>query len=191
MPGQQYDESAGIKLSIKWKLTMVMTLLMIILVSLLTYIQITHQREILEKELQKRIGLMEENLEVRGKSFMVNLLHQVENDIAGNNFSGVIETIKSSVEHSEEVKYAVLLDVNGNIFVHTRFPDNPQNGAKDIRNRLAADKLKIIPTEYREEDESVIEIVEPVHISAQCFICANWTWKSGNSNRRSGKKLVM
>ena len=53
---------------------------------------------------------MKENLIERGKSFIINLSQQVENDIAAFNFSGVMEVVKENVKNNKEIKYAILMD---------------------------------------------------------------------------------
>ena len=81
-------ESVQIRWSIRWKLIAVMTVLVVSLMLILTFIQISSQKSVLEEELKKRIALMRENLSERGKSFSTNLAQQVENQIAALIFPG-------------------------------------------------------------------------------------------------------
>ena len=62
------------------------TLLVVTLVAILSYTQISNQRKILEMELKKRIALIRANLVERGKSFIINSSQQVENDLAALNW---------------------------------------------------------------------------------------------------------
>ena len=59
--------------SIKWKLMAVITVLVVSLVAILSYTQISNQKRILEAELAHRIELMKANLIERGKGHIVNL----------------------------------------------------------------------------------------------------------------------
>ena len=71
----------------------VITLLVFTLVAVLSYTQISSQRKILEMDLNERIELMRANLIERGKSFIINLTQQVENDLAAfNRAPGMMQT---------------------------------------------------------------------------------------------------
>lgn len=156
-----------VKWSIKWKLVVIITVLIVSLVAALSYIQISSQKRVLERELNNKINLMKENLIERGKSFIINLSQQVENDIAAFNFSGVIETIKDSVENSREIKYAILMDSSGKVFIHTQKPELAQTElAGELEQKVLSHKELAVMT-YREENEPVIEIVKPVQISTE------------------------
>jgi hypothetical protein len=98
----------AIRWSIKWKLIAIITLLIVLLVATLTYMQVASQKRIMEHDLDNRIELMKENLIERGKSFIINLAQQVENDIASFNFSRVTAVVKESVKNNRDIKYAVL-----------------------------------------------------------------------------------
>ena len=87
MSKNEKNDLTMVRWSIKWKLMAIITVHLVGLVAILSYIQISTQKEMLEDELNKRITLMKENLKERGKSLIVNLSQQVENDIAGFNFN--------------------------------------------------------------------------------------------------------
>jgi len=167
MTNQTPNSPRPVKWSIKWKLMAIITVVMICLVAVLSYIQISSQKMIMEAELNSRIGLMAENLIQRGRSFSANLSQQLENDIAGFNFSGAVAAINESVKGSKEIKYAILMDSGGMVFVHTLKPELAQTTLSGERDRkaLSLDKQEEIP--YEEGDESVIEIVKPIQISTE------------------------
>ncbi len=154
-----------VRWSIKWKLMGIITLLVLALVALLSYAQISSQRRILEMELNQRIALMRANLIERGKSFIITLSQQIENDLAAFNLSGVMQALKESVESNKEIKYAILMDASGVVFMDTHRPDLTQTRLTGGRDREALKQNKIAVTTYREGDESVIEIVKPLQIS--------------------------
>jgi len=93
--------------------------LMVFLVVILTYMQISSQRQLLVEALDKRVVLMRENLIERGKSLSTNLTQQVENDIAAFNFSGAMEAVKSRAESNQEIKYAILMNAAGETLINT------------------------------------------------------------------------
>jgi signal transduction histidine kinase len=160
------DKKITIRWSIKWKLIAIMTILMVSLVAILTYIQISSQTQMLEDELNKRITLMKANLIERGKSVIVNLIQQVENDIAAFNFSGAMEAVKVRAENNEEIKYAILMDSTGMVLINTLDPDSVQ-GELTERDTEALNQEDMTVMEYKEGDESVVEIVHPIQISTQ------------------------
>jgi signal transduction histidine kinase/FixJ family two-component response regulator len=151
--------------SIKWKMMTIFSILMVTLVILLTYIQVTTQRQILENELQQRTILLKENLTERGFHFITNLTRQVENDIASYNFSEAVELINRAAQEDKELQTAVLMDSHGQVFVHTEKPALIQSFLTDQRDRWAASRKKLSVQEYHESDDVRVEIVHPVQIS--------------------------
>ena len=143
----------------------IITLLVFTLVAVLSYTQISSQRKILEMELNERIALMRANLVERGKSFIINLSQQIENDLAAFNLSGVMQTLKESAESNKEIRYAILMDSSGVVFMDTHRPDLIQTQLTGERDRRALDQSKVTVMTYREGDESIIEIVNPLQIS--------------------------
>ncbi len=116
----------------------IITLLVFTLVAVLSYTQISSQRKILEMELNERIALMRANLVERGKSFIINLSQQIENDLAAFNLSGVMQTLKESAESNKEIRYAILMDSSGVVFMDTHRPDLIQTqltGERDTGGR--------------------------------------------------------
>ncbi|MDM8552548.1 methyl-accepting chemotaxis protein [Desulfobacterales bacterium HSG2] len=156
-----------IKWSIKWKLMTMITLLMLSFLTVLTYFQISSQKRLMENELGRRIELIKENLTVRGKNFITHLSAQVERDIASFNFSGLMEGVKSGVENNQEATYAILANSSGTVFIHTLNPDLVQTELTGERDKEALEKTEISVAEYKEENESFIEIVRPVQISTE------------------------
>jgi PAS domain S-box-containing protein len=110
---------------------------------------------------------MRENLIERGKSFIINLSQQVENDIAAFNFSGVTAAITDSVDKNKEIKYAILMDSSGKALIHTRQPDLVQTELTTERDQeaLKQKNLKVVMN-YQEDNDQVIEIINPIQISA-------------------------
>jgi len=155
----------SVKWSIKWKIMAIMTVVMTCLVAVLSYLQISSQKAILEAELIRRIGLMTENLIERGRSFTGNLSQQVENDIASLNLSGAVAAVTEGVKNSDEIKYAILMDREGMVLVHTLQPALVQTelSSERARNALRLNGLEAI--RYKEGGESVIEIAKPLQIS--------------------------
>jgi len=158
-----------IRWGIKWKLMATITLLMVSMLGIFTYFQVSWQKTLIENELDKRIALMKENLTERGKNFVKNLSQQAEKNIASFNFSAVIEDVKNGVNANREIMYAVLTDSSGMIFVHTLNPDLTQTQLTEEKDREALKKPDMTVSEYREKNESLIEIVSHIQISTEIW----------------------
>ena len=169
MSEQQVYDTIQIHWSIKWKLMLGMTVLIVSLTLILTTIQISSQKAVLEGELEKRIALMRENLIERGKSFIITLDQQIENDIAAFNFSGLLEKVEASVQTVEEIKYVILLDASGTVYIHTEHPELVQTelDLNNPRNIFALQQQEVKEAEWTEDGEAVIEIDSPIQISMQ------------------------
>jgi signal transduction histidine kinase/DNA-binding response OmpR family regulator len=151
--------------SIKLKAMTFLSILMICLISVLTYIHLSEQKKMLERELQKRIIIMKENLIERGKSFIINLSGQIENEIAAYNFSGVVETVKNAAKANQDIQYALLTDASGRIFVHTKKPELVQKRLMEKNQLQAIQQRHLMVTEQMEENDAVIKISAPLQIS--------------------------
>jgi len=159
------NEQFNVTLSIKWKLIALMTILMVGIIIILTGFEISSQKKMMEEELGKRIVLMKESLTERAKTYISNLVQQIEKDIAAYNFSGVTETVKNSTDNNKEVRYAVLISSSGSVIAQSQRPVPTQSDIFRERNGEALKQADMTITEYEENNESVIEIVVPVKIS--------------------------
>lgn len=154
-----------VRWSIKWKLILLMTVLIVCLMVILTYVQISSQQAVLQNELTKRIALMHENLIERGKTTAATLAQQVENELASFNFSGIHQTIADVAASQGELKYVIATDAAGVAYVHTLRPELLQSELTSDRDRLALQQKEISVFEYDEEDGGVVEIVTPIQFS--------------------------
>ncbi|MBF0225680.1 MAG: response regulator [Desulfobacterales bacterium] len=153
--------------SIKWKLAFAITFLTVSLAVILTYTQISLQKKLLNNELDKRIELLKSNLVERGKSFIINLTGQIENDIASFNLSRVIEIINDSVKNNKEIKYVILLSSSGRVYVHTSRPDLINKTLNSKIDLIALSKENLDVFSYTENNEPVIEVVNPIKVSTE------------------------
>lgn len=143
----------------------VLTGLMVCLIALLSYIQMTAQRQMLETTLQDRIHLMKENLTAGGKAFISSLTGQIENEIAAYNFSGVVEVIETSVAENKAVISAVLMDASGKVIHHTQNPDSVQTYLENEKFQWALKQKTLQHRYYQDGAETFIEIASPIQIS--------------------------
>lgn len=178
--------------SIRWKLTGIISLILIAVVSLLTWMHISVQKKMMEEELRKRSVIMKQFMTEQGKSFAVNLGIQVEKDIAAYNFSGVTESVTEGVKKYKDIKYAVLISASGTVFVHTLYPDYIRKTLTDQRNLKALNQHRMAVFEYPEKEGLVTEIVVPVQISTEPWGCLRvvYTQNYLNAEIRYSEKQI-
>ena len=144
-----------------------MTGLIIGLVAILTLFQISSQKEILEKDLLRRISLMREKLIDRGKSLSDNLARQAENGIASFNLSNVTEIINKSVDEHKEMNYAILMDYSRRAYIHTLRPELEQELLSYKEDWYAANQSKATISEYNKDNNLLAEFIVPINVSTE------------------------
>ena len=154
-----------IKRGIRWKLLSTMIGLIVALVTILTFIQISAQEKTSEKALERRIALMKKNLIERGKTLSDNLSRQVENGIASFNLSGVTEVIHKSVDEDEELHYVILMDASRTAYIHTLKPQLQQEVLSSNEDIFAASQKNATINEYKKGQASLLEFIVPICIS--------------------------
>ena len=160
-------EQFRIKRGIRWKLVSTMIGLIISLVAILTFLQISSQKRILEKDLLRRISLMRENLIDRGKSLSDNLARQAENGIASFNLSNVTEIINKSVDEHKEMNYAILMDYSRRAYIHTLRPELEQELLSYKEDWYAANQSKATINEYNKDNNILAEFIVPINVSTE------------------------
>ncbi len=160
-------EQFRIKRGIRWKLVSTMIGLIISLVAILTFLQISSQKRILEKDLLRRISLMRENLIDRGKSLSDNLARQAENGIASFNLSNVTEIISKSVDDHKEMNYAILMDYSRRAYIHTLRPELEQELLSYKEDWYAANQSKATINEYNKDNNILAEFIVPINVSTE------------------------
>ncbi len=137
--------------SIRWKLTFMITLLGILLIVLMTGFYLRSQKQLMEKGLKTRIELMKINLVERGKNIVKTLSEQAEEDLAAFNFSNLMDNITSRVSADEEIRYAILMDASGKVFLHTAQPDAAQTVLEDERAAAAIAAEELFVAEHEND----------------------------------------
>ncbi len=112
---------------IRGKLLLIMGTIVFLVLSTLTYLQITLQRTAFEGELQKQTSLLKENLYQRAHSQAETLERLVAEDIASYNLFALMNKIQLAVKDSDDLEYVVILDSQNKIYVHTAEPEKQQS----------------------------------------------------------------
>jgi hypothetical protein len=121
------NKKSFVRQSIKWKMILVLTLFMSVLVTLLSYIHLSANQTILETSLQERIKLMKENLVAASQSYAIAITHQLENEIAAYNFSGAASLAEAGVRENSALVRVVLKNREGEVLLFA-----PANGMEDL-----------------------------------------------------------
>jgi len=156
-----------IKKGIRRKLLITMISLIVGLLTALTFIQISTQKKVLEKEFRRRIKLMRNNLVEQGKILSDNLARQTENNIASYNFSNATELINNAVNEYKELNYIILMDTSGIVYTHTLKPELQQEKISAKEDVFAVNQEKPTVHEFEKEGNSFMEIIVPICISTE------------------------
>jgi two-component system sensor histidine kinase/response regulator len=156
-----------VKRSIFRKLLVTMIGLIIALLTLLTFIQIEFQKDVFEKELEKRIVLMKARLIDRGQILSDNLSDQVENGIASVNLSLVADQLRDAVRVNKELHYIILMDASGRAYIHTLKPQLEMAVLSEKEDVFAAERKTATVNEYISNDKPFMEFIMPIQVSTK------------------------
>ncbi len=159
-------ENSHIKRGIRWKLLSTMIGLIVGLLIIITVVQTFTQKNILERELENRIILMKENIHVRGKTLSDHLARLAENGIASFNFSNMTRVFNKAVDDDIELAYVILSDNSSRAYVHTLRPELEQEMLLGPEDLFATNQIKAIVHEYEKGDNSFMEFIVPIKVSA-------------------------
>ncbi|MGZ4969898.1 MAG: response regulator [Methylobacter sp.] len=141
--------------------------LIIALLTMLTFIQIEFQKDVFEKELEKRIVLMKGKLIDRGQILSDNLSGQVENGIASVNLSLVADQLRNAVQENKELRYIILMQASGRAYIHTLKPQLEMEVLSEKEDLFAAAQKTATVNEYVSNDKPFMEFIMPIQVSAK------------------------
>ena len=159
-------QSFEIKRSIRWKLLVTLIGLIVGLLTILTWVQISGQKTVLRQELERRVVLMKEVLVQRGKTLSQNLTKQTENDLSAFNFSNLNEVLNKAVADDQELSFSILMDSERKAYVHTRKPDLEQETIEGPEAEFAAGQTKPAMNEIKEGGKDILEMITPIQVGA-------------------------
>lgn len=157
-------ERIHIKRGIRWKLLTTMIGLIVGLLLTFTFLQISTQKGILEKELERRIYLIKKNIVDQGVLLSDNLARQTEEGIASFNFSHVTEKIKKTVSDHKELSYIILMDSLCVAYTHTLQPELQQEKLTAEEDTFAASQDKAVINEYEKGSKQFMEMIVPLNV---------------------------
>ncbi|MGZ8157882.1 MAG: response regulator [Methylobacter sp.] len=155
-----------VKRSIFRKLLVTMVGLIITLLTMLTFVQIEFQKEVFEKELDKRIVLMKGRLIDRGQILSDNLVDLVKNGIASANFSQVGDQLRGAVRENQELNYIILMQAS-RAYIHTSKPQLEMEILTEKEDLFAAVQKTVTINEYVSNGKSFMEFIMPIQVSTE------------------------
>jgi signal transduction histidine kinase/DNA-binding response OmpR family regulator len=156
-----------VKRSIFRKLLVTMVGLIIALLTMLTIVQIEFQKEVFEKELEKRIVLMKGRLIDGGHILSDNLSAQVKNGIASANISLVADQLNKAVQENKELHYIILMEATGKAYIHTLKPQLEMEILSEKEDLFAAGQQTATVNEYVSDGKPVMEFIMPIQVSSK------------------------
>lgn len=111
---------------IRRRMAFTMTLLVLGVTATLSYLQFSAHKLALENELSKRTRLMQENLHHRALFQATQLQQQAEDDLASYSLFHLANTLDYTAFNTRELEFAILIDKNQRIVIHTASPDMQQ-----------------------------------------------------------------
>jgi len=140
--------------------------LIIGLLTILTFVQIYSQKEILTDELGYRIELLKDNLHKQGKTLSDNLAFQVEDALASFNLLDIFNQTNKVVKENRELKYIILSDLKGIALVHTLKPELNESILSDEDDKFAIAQNNATINEFEKEGMPYMEFIVPIHVGA-------------------------
>jgi two-component system sensor histidine kinase/response regulator len=156
-----------VKRSIFKKLLVTMVGLIIALLTMLTFVQIEFQKDVFEKELEKRIALIKGKLIDRGQILSDSLSGQVKNGIASVNLSHVSDLLRNAVKENEGLHYIILMQSSGMAYIHTLRPQLELEILSEKEDLFAASQNTATVNEYVSNGKSFMEFIMPIQVSSE------------------------
>lgn len=159
--------SVSIKQSIRLKLLFTMIGIIICLLMSFTIVQLSSQKKLLKKELDKRAVLLKNGLVDRGKSLADNLSVQVENDLATFNLMSIVEQTGLVVQENEELKIVILMDREGRAHINTYNPALQGEILTKEEDIFAGRRTKEAINEYTRDGVIYLEFIIPINLGVK------------------------
>lgn len=153
--------------SLRWKLLALLLTLSLAFWSLLSILHLRDQRRLIDQNLRDTIALRKSTLAEGARTLSSNLRRQAENEIASYNLSGLSETLKEAVDHNEDLAYAILMDADGIIRLHTARPETVNEPAGSEADRFAATRQTPTIREYGKGASALLEHIEPIRFGGR------------------------
>ncbi len=153
------------KHSIRIRLLVTMLSLIVALLTILTYVQISSQQSILETELTHHELSLKKKMLQLGEVISDNLANQVAIEIAVFNFSKVAELVNLAVQKNSNLEYGILMDSERTAHLHTQKPELESATLSAPEDIFAVQQQTRIRQSLEQNNIEIIEFVLPISVS--------------------------
>ena len=162
------EPDTQIRRGIRWKLLVTMLGLIVGLLAVLSWIEISNSQALIERETDKRVEQQRKFLADLGQLEAKQLAAEVGNLIAGAAFPSAAEVVTNATAKNTKLSFAIVLNTGAQALVHAgerglviHFPGElkPYSGADD---RLAAQQTNSTSRTVVADGTEVLEVVSPV-----------------------------
>ncbi|MBF0566936.1 MAG: HAMP domain-containing protein [Nitrospirae bacterium] len=169
--------------SIRWKFLFATVGLIISLLMILTYIQISSQRTIIKGELDNRVKIIKDSMIDRAKTLSGSLRVIVEESIVTFDISGIIKQTDKSVKESKDLSYIILMDYNSVAHIHTLNPGLRQSKLVGKEDEFAATRHEEAINEFVKDGIQYMELIVPVRFASNPWGVLRLGYSLRNLNR--------
>lgn len=155
--------------SIRWKFLFGMIGLVVSVMTISTYIQIDSQRTLLSAELQQRIHFVKENLVERGSAMSYHLSLQAEDALASYNLYSFIRQVDKTVADNPDFKYAIMMDTNGIVHIHTLNPELQETILENPEDLYALGATGFCTNEFVRGAHGFMEFITPLTVGTNVW----------------------
>ncbi|MDM8568297.1 response regulator [Thiotrichales bacterium HSG1] len=153
------------KHSIRTRLLVTMLSLIIVLLTILTYVQISSQQSILERELKHHELSLKKKMLQLGEVLSDNLANQVAIEITAFNFSKVTELVNLAVQKDSYLEYGILMNSERTAHLHTQKPELEYETLSAPEDIFAAQQQNNSRQSLQQDNVEIIEFILPISIS--------------------------
>lgn len=134
------------RLSIRWKLLLLLSLLLFGVSASLTLLHIVTHKTVLEKTFHNEKALLKDNMLLRATSYTESLSTQLENELASYNFSKFADLVQNSPSTQNNLRHVCTLDKYGNVVSHS--PDFVPFKTPSHTEAITSSSIQVSETPY-------------------------------------------
>ncbi|MEN9573439.1 MAG: hypothetical protein RL514_1294 [Verrucomicrobiota bacterium] len=162
-----------IRRGIRWKLMVTMLGLIVGLLAVLSWLEVSHSQQLIERETARRVQLERDVLVARGEGAAAHLANELGEKISGLAFSAVSEVVTNATRLNAQLTYAMVMNTNAQVLAHAgeqgaliHFDSElkPYSGADD---RTAARQTRIGSRNVTVNQMEVLEVVAPIQVGRE------------------------
>jgi|GEM_PF-6872578 len=148
----------NISMSITFKLTTSILIIIILLLTIFTYLRISSEKRLLITEIEKRDILMRDNLIISTKSYILSLVKQVESDLATLNLYHIFEIMKNVQSSNNDILSITILDREDSLILSTN---------KNYHYSIMSIDFENLETFFLRKKSDTIDFFYPLEFSTQ------------------------